>query len=478
MSAVSRAIVALGALGLVASCTLTRTSVDSCKTNADCRAGFGPGFVCDGDGLCAAAPPNPRCKDTYPGDLLTRPASYPNATIFGYELLSGIDTQLARANAVRLAATQVGEQGGLDGRTFGIVFCDVAENVQLDSLKRLDAAVADAHYLADVIGARAIIGPSASDDVAAVFQALAGQDVLVISPSATSPALTGIDVTSPTDDHPGLLWRTAPPDTLQGTAIARYLSGLTPAITNVTVIHEKGAYGDALTQVFRGAFAGNVREVPFTSGSTSERDAAVVDGPTGAPQVVIFISGFSSDGIAFLNAVSSLASYDKIQLFLTDSAANADVLAQATTAKAVFPRVHGSRPSVPAGPVHDLFRTSFTAAFKADPDAFTFVAHAYDAAWLTFYGTAWSLRHEHALTGTGIAKGLRHISAGEDVQVSPASWKHVADVLGAGGTVNVTGASGSLDYDPKTEETFGLVDIWTVSADGKSIDIATTIDPR
>ncbi|HEY8073244.1 MAG TPA: hypothetical protein VIF62_04025, partial [Labilithrix sp.] len=116
--------------------------------------------------------------------------------------------------------------------------------------------------------------------------------------------------------------------------------------------------------------------------------------------------------------------------------------------------------------------------FKSDPDEFTFVAHAYDAAWLVFYGAAWAVGHDHALSGTPIARGLRHLSAGADVEVAPANWKQIRDALAGGQSVNLTGASGSLDYDPATEETTGLVDIWKISSDGTQIQTVTTIDPR
>jgi branched-chain amino acid transport system substrate-binding protein len=486
LSGISRSLFFVCALALASSCTLTRTSVDKCSTNGDCRSAFGGGSICGGDGFCTRAPPNPRCTETFPGDVLTRPENYPGIILYGYEVLRGIETQQARENAVKLAATQVNEEGGLDGHLFGIVFCDVAEDAKYDSLKRADAALADGRYLADVLGVRAIIGPSASPDVLAVFDSLksTNADVLVISPSATSPALTADDVTqTPTDDRPGLLWRTAVSDVVQGTAIARQLATEQPPVTKVTMIFEKGAYGEGLGGVFTTAFqanGGTVRPLPFTAGVTSERDAAIVDAPTGSPQYVLFISSLSSDGIAFLNAVNANpAAYASTKIFLTDSAANADLLTNAAGASAVFPRVLGSRPSIAQGPVHDLFRTSYTAAYKEDPDGFTFVPHAYDATWLVFYGTAFALRHDHALTGTGIARGLRKIaSTGEEVPVAPANWKRISDAIGAGNPVNLAGASGSLDYDPKTEETTGLIDIWKISADGKSIETVTTIDPR
>src|SRR5690606_38317170 len=125
------------------------------------------------------------------------------------------------------------------GRELGIVFCTIEENTELDELARVDAALETADFLVHDLGVPAIIGPSSSSDVQAVFTALRDTGTLVISPAATSPALTDIDVTSPTDDTPGLLWRTAPPDSLPGAAIASDMSAR--AISKVAVIHAVGA---------------------------------------------------------------------------------------------------------------------------------------------------------------------------------------------------------------------------------------------
>lgn len=481
--AASRILACAAMLALAASCTLTRSSVDACTSNADCRAAFGSGLVCGGDGLCEKAPPNPRCADAFPVDLLTRPESYPNAIVFGSLIVGGIESQRARANATRLAITQANEQGGLDGRLFGVVFCDLAEDAKYDSLKRAEAAVAGARYLSDVVGVPAIVGPSASPDALSVFEVVKSSDVLVISPSATSPELTSADIVEvATDERPGLLWRTAVPDTAQGAAIARHLEAEQPPVTNVTVIHERGAYGDGLEKVFRASFekAGRtVRALGYDAGVTGQLTEAIVAGASGAPQFVLFFSSQSADQSAFVNAVKGLPSYDTIKLFLTDTAANKDLLTNAAGSAVVFPRIVGSRPLVPEGNVFDVFRTGYTAAFREDPNAFTFVPHAYDATWLVQYGSAYALRVEGRVTGSGIARGLRRVApAGEELSVTPGSWKRIADDVSQSRPVNLTGASGRLDFDPATEETSGVIEIWKISADGQAIERVTTIDTR
>jgi ABC-type branched-subunit amino acid transport system substrate-binding protein len=407
--------------------------------------------------------------------------------VLGSLVVGSIESQRARENATRLAIREVNEQGGLDGRLFGVVFCDVAEDPKFDSLKRADAVISTGRYLADVVGVPAIVGPSASPDAIAVFNELKTKDVLVISPSATSPELTGVDVPQASDAQPGLLWRTAAPDTEQGRAIADYLASpkRTPAVNNVSIVFEKGAYGEGLEKVFREAFSqkkpgSTITSKGFAAGNTGERNAAVFDAATPGPQYVIFFSSQAGDQSAFVVGVRDLSSYQNVSLFLSDTAANQDLLNNAASASVVFPKIRGTRPRLPdenKDRVYGLFRLSYLAAFQSDPGLFTFVPHAYDATWLVLYGSAYALRVEKRITGRGIANGLRRIAPGADgaIDVTPGSWKQISDELGANRPVKIAGASGDLDYDPSTEETKGIVEFWRINGDPPQI---VAIDPN
>jgi branched-chain amino acid transport system substrate-binding protein len=473
---------------VMASCTLTRDEVTACARR-DCLLTFGPGYVCGANGLCEHAPPNPRCTKTFPEDLLTRPESYPDAIRIGVLMDRGVEVQAGREDAIKLAATQVNDPNGpngLDGRKFGIVFCDIAEDTnKYDSLKRGAAAMQGGRYLADVIGVPAIIGPSASNDALAVFDATKAAEVLILSPASTSPSLTGYDgVAQATDDVPGLLWRTAVSDVVQGSAIARHLTEKFPDDKHVVVIHEKGAYGGGLKDVFTQAYQKDGRTVTALEfSSAAERDFAVLEAPKSAPKTVLFFSSQTLDAVAFLNAAKANEneSYKDLKLFLTDSGANPDLLSKAAGASSVFPRVTGSRPAIPKGPTFDLFKTSYNVAFEKDPSNLSFVPHSYDAAWLVFFGTAWSVRQEHAVTPRGIARGLRRLSAVGSPEIpvgQPDSWGKILAAFSTAAPVNIVGASGSLDFDPITEETSGLIDIWKISPDGKQIESTATINPQ
>lgn len=456
-------------------CSLSRPDVTECSSNARCREVFGPGSVCTTDGFCETSSPSPRCSRTHPSDLLSHPENHPNAVLLGSLMDRSVTTHQAREDAIRLAVTQVNEGGGLRGRDFGLVLCNVAEDSAYDSRSRAEAAVDSAHYLADAIGAVAIVGPSASTDALAVYSSLAGRDVLVISPSATSSALTDVEG-KPTDEAPGRFWRTTAPDNLQGEAIAIYLGQ--SGVKDLTIVYEQGAYGEGLASVVESSFTGSGGHVTATSfASTSARDAAVVGAGKGAAPWVLFVSSQTADSAAFLNAAATSSGYAAKNLFLTDAAANADLLANIKGAVTLFPRVRGSRFAAPAGAVYEQFRASFKAAYQREANDFSYVAHAYDASWLTFYGSARSDGQEGVLHGLGIARGLRRVSQGIPVDIVPLTWGDVGKELSLGGSVDVTGASGNLDFDPLTEETTSPVEVWRIAKNGGSLEVEQTLVP-
>lgn len=456
-----RIALALTFTGLLAGsvgCTMIGTApYEQCRSNSECRSSFGLGSTCGGDGLCTSALAAPRCAQTFPEDLFSRPEKYQDIIVLGSLMDRSAATDASRERSSRLAAEQVNEEGGVDGHAFGIVYCTYEANSKLDALEPSEAALASARYLTESLGVPAILGPSGSDDAAAVYRALADTGTLVMSPSATSPALTELDEPA-TDDSPGLLWRTAPPDTLQGPAIAADLTAR--GVSEVFLIAQEGAYGEGLATAFQRSFQGEVTLRVF--GSKSERAALVTEAASSSASEVLFISPTQADVIAFLQAAEQNPGYDDKTFFLTDSAANDDVIDGSP--KALYDRIRGSRPTPvdEASPVFDDFSASYSSEYSDDVTEHSFTAHMYDATWLVFYGSAASLFDQNEVTGLGIAQGLRRLSFGKAFDVQPPSWRGILEVLRSGKGVNVRGASGELDYDPVSEETSAPIQVWTI----------------
>lgn len=456
-------------------CTLLAIDPDECTASTQCRASFGLGSVCNDDGSCSAPQLHPRCSRSWPEDLVARPGDYADhivlGSLFGY--VDHADTQ----RAAELALRQVDRQGGLDGQRFAMLHCDTTAMAG-DLLDDVEASAATAAFLADTIGVPAIVGPRGSSRTQAAFEAVRHADVLVISPSATSPALTGLDVLDPTFEMPGRLWRTVPPDTLQSEVIADDMR--TRGVANVAAIYQLGAYGEGLAALFEARFVAGggsvVERHPFESGQFSSILAEVADQlASGAIDEVLFVSSDIADYVAMLTAATATDDLEAaftaegVGLFLAD-AAYSQVLLDDTvdTSSALFTKIRGTRPAPAEGVLFNAFAAAYAAEFDADADSSGFTPHAYDAAWLVLYGSARAHFDEPSIGGTGIARGLRRVSAGDPIDILPNSWPAAVEHFRTGESIDVRGASGPLDYASDTEETTAPIQLWAIEADASA----------
>ena len=458
------------------SCSLNRFEHDECTANTDCRSAFGFGSVCSAEGFCEDPAILPRCRETYPEDIFENREKYADAIVLGTLMDRSVPKKVARQRSARLAAVQMNEEGGLDGRRVGLVMCTIEENDAFDELNGEDAAIASAEYLTKQLGVPAIIGPSGSGNTTAVFQAVRDSGALVISPSATSPALTNLDHASVSDSEPGLLWRTAPPDSFQGKKIAE--DALSRNIQSVAVLHQSDAYGEGLANVFNTALTAGGSEaylVPWES--DNQRTEAIIQVSTMPVQEVFFVASGQADIVAFLNAAATTPGYETKTVFLPDAGASQDMFTEATAASGLFDRIRGTRIK-PLGDefAYKAFVAGYQGEYADDVTAYSFTAQTYDAAWLTFYGSAWSMFRNGAVTGAGIGQGLRKVSCVSGSQatgcnqqpfdVIPSSWPGIVEQFRSGFAVELRGASGELDYNLATEETSAAIEVWIVNPDG------------
>ncbi len=459
------------ALPLLAGCSLSTLDVAPCTDDARCRDRFGLGSTCGASGYCEAADIPERCQRSTPEDLLSDPAAYPELILLG----SLFDEQSfpLEVQAIELAVFQANDSGGLGGATVGVVHCTNQEDSSLDDLSQDEANAAAATLLVDTLGVPALLGPATSARAEAAFLAVQDAQALLISPSATSPALTELDGGAHSDEDPGLFWRTAPPDDLQAAVIAADIAGRTD---EVAIIFRADTYGQGLVDAFDLAWGQGAAH--FSYDTDTQLIDAVTSVGAGEAREVLFISSEKADILAFLNAAATLEGYEDLGIFLTDGAYDTSLLAELGGAAHLFDQIRGTRPAPPAGEVYDAFAAAFAAAYQgAAAGGSGFTAHAYDAGWLAIYGAAWSTLQEGGLSGLGMARGLRRVSEGSSVAVRASSWGLVQDTFERGEGVDVIGASGPLDYDPITGETQGPIDVWAVDEDGEGFVVLYTVEP-
>lgn len=476
-------------LVLLPACTLVSFTPPPCSDNLECRDAFGLGSVCSSDGLCEAVQLPQRCQQTYPNDL-TFPVDPDETLLIGSVFDHTLDTHTGRYQSAQLALMQANATDGLEGRSFAIVHCSNEEAPETDGLSKDEATLQVAGWLADEVGVSAIVGPAASGRTEAVYTEIAvDHDVLVISPSATSPALTELDGVVATPEDPGLLWRTAPPDDLQSQVIAEDMAfnfnpdnpsvfRSTPSL-NVGVLYQQGAYGEGLERGFSTALAelkGRTTLFPFFD-DTSRSEAIALSANQPFDEI-LFISSDAADIVAFFQGAMTLDQYEDMPLFLTDAARNADVLQQvAKIAPDLMPHVRGTAPANPTGAVYDSFAVSYGSEFdNNDVSVLSFTAQAFDAGWLMVYAHAWALYQGEGLSGTDLARGLLQVSSGPQVEIRAANWPTVRERFAAGDPVDVFGASGPLDYDERGE-TSAPIEVWIFDEDGSDFVVTETVSP-
>lgn len=462
---------------LFAGCSFSTYDYTPCSVNAECRDAFGFGSVCGDEGFCETAPMNERCQTTFP-EGLTLPVDSSTTLLIGTVFDHSKSAHVARYRSIELAAKQLTDKEGLEGMLPAVIDCDIEEGLYEDELDAEGAAVATATWLADTVGVPAIVGPASSSHVEAAYLAIKDFGTLMISPSATSPSLTALDASMATDDEPGRLWRTAPPDSLQGLAIATDMNDR--GINKVAVIYQIGAYGEGLDTVFSETFADlGHQSVSFPFDNETARSEAITTAgdPSNSFDEVLFISSDTADITSFLITAGGSANYADKSVFLTDTARTVDVLTAAAASSAFFPNVRGTGPSLPSGFVYNSFSDSYRGYFGEEVSSYSYTAQSFDAAWMVFYGHAWAYYNEDGFTGTNIARGLRKLSTGGDVDVLPSEWPTVRQQFAERIAVNINGASGPLNYDPSTEETEAPIDVWVITASADGFDIVDVYNP-
>ncbi len=150
------------------------------------------------------------------------------------------------AAATELAVKEVNDAGGILGGTVSVVRAD---STCIDSA----AATAAAERLVTADGVKGIVGADCSGVTGAVLQNVARPNgIVMISPSATSPALTSAE-----DD--GLFFRTAPSDAREGEVMADIL--MEKGIKSIALTYTNNDYGKGLADAIATNFTakgGNV----------------------------------------------------------------------------------------------------------------------------------------------------------------------------------------------------------------------------
>ncbi|MFO0587377.1 MAG: hypothetical protein U0441_07555 [Polyangiaceae bacterium] len=492
-------------------CSLTNVPHDACEKDAECAAAFGVGSACNegycsdpgtcttghecrakyGGGACVDGfckmyvPKDDACTVVEPPDLFDKPlVGDGSILVVGAVFAKDDKKNEATADAVRLAITEINAGTGVgNGQSLGLVVCD--NGGKGNAAAGADRVALDQHafdYLAGTLGVPFLVGPRTSSDALAIVARLVEKKLptVVISPSATSPELTGVPSRINPKDAAPLFWRTCPSDALQGKVLATNVVGMDATITTAAVVYTNDVYGKGLSEVFVDSFgAAPTTLVPFDASKLPGAAAGVVDSVQSAnPDAIVIVATSAEHTVAILTELDK-AGLGAKKYFFTDGSKDATHLLDPSLPAGVKTIIAAAKGTAPASARDEatfkFFTASLDAAFPGiDATSYSFLAHAYDATYLGAYGVVYAQSKDPKYDGRGVATGITHLLGGTKVSVGT-DWPMGKQKLTTEGQIDLEGISGDLALDPKLGEGPAPIEVWAVDANGTSFVTVTTV---
>ncbi len=484
-------LLAVAALGLAATaCSLIIGNFNECDDSRPCSK---PGLICTNN-LCVGEEVPKGCAGYLDAGIPGTYGSLDGGIGIGVvTVLTNPDgTRNERSiqnwNAIQLAVSEINGKGELGNRKLALVTCDF----QGDKTQ----VAAQVEWMATVRKVPAAI-VYRSDPIFEVRQVAVDRNVLIMSPSATAKDISLLADIPAAGGTVGLIWRTAPSDELQGRVIADILrgnaigadAGFGSAATKVGILYSDNNYGAGLnetvsTKVAAAPGGRTVKSIPFKVGDDSSINSAIT-GASGLnafdPDVTLLIAQVD-EAIKVINAAAGTTNLTRAaghQWFFTDSS-KSPALGTGLGAK-VFEveRALGTAPAQDSGSGYAQFKSRFMPTFGTDPLSYSFTSHSYDAMYLIALGAVYGAgpSGNGELDGEKIALGLTKLSSpgGKAIDFKPADFTGAAAELKANRAINVSGASGELDFDPLTGEAPSGFEVWQVR--GGTPQPVTNVNP-
>ena len=349
-----------------------------------------------------------------------------------------------------LAVEQINAAGGINGQPVQLIEGDSG----------CDGAVA-LTSLNDVIaqGAQGVMGAACSGTSLAILDTAIAAEVVMVSPSNTSPQFTKID-------KKGFYARTAPSDLLQGDVLASLL--VEDGVQTVSIISRADSYGRGLAEATAAAFeaaGGTVKTIVYHATDATEFTSEVTAVGKGAPDAIVGLL-FPETGCGVLQPAFEQGLLDT-PWYMTDGVKDAG-LASLCGLGTALDGFKGTAPGSAAGEAKDAFEAAYAGVSADGSPTFIFAPQAYDAVMLMAISAA-----ANGVTGPEIASGLVAASSGGEKCIGVACIALAAD----GVDVDYVGASGEIELNAVGDPTAATYDIWTTEGDTnpvlKSVDFGS-----
>jgi len=456
---------------------------ESCVTHRDCVARFDEPAICRSSDSTCTALLTEDCLDVFPEEVLLQDEVLmlgfmaPLRDTFGsYGAPLAQGAELALDEIERRANGLPGESGAAR-RHLGVLMCH-----DTDDSERV------ARHLVDNVQVPAILGPAFSGvTIRVTTDVTTPAEVLVVSPSATSPDLTELP-------DRGLVWRTVPSDAIQASPLA-LLVPATEAALQAAGLAETESARVAMT-VKRDSWglgiSAEVYEKMYDLGLAVE-DASVFrrfEHPDPATDPMDEFAEIAQEIVAFQpHIVIGLGTNEWVTRLLPEierqwtpaverpryllpEGARVDELKAAVTELGLSARTLGTAPGARRSQRYAGFASSFAGYFGEAPG--NLAEFAYDAVYLTAYAIA--VAGSQAPSGRQMADALTGLSCKDGPDLIPAGADGFAgyfETAQTSGCIDFDGVSGPLDFDNATGEAPSDIALWCPVANGGSV----TFDP-
>ncbi len=446
---------------LLAGCSFTTASgLSECESSADC----GVDQVCTNN-FCLPLPAG--CGERLPANG-TSPEDIQIGAVLPLSLSAtnpgaGKDeSEVQGLNAIQLALDEINLRGVL-GRKITLHVCDTA----FDATR----TATQTQWLVTEKKIVALLTAGSSQTLKAA-EVTIKNNVLTMSSSGTSPELA----TEPDKNGGtvGLLWRTAPSDVIQGRVISDLLlnDARFNTATKIGLFYVDDQYGQGLFNVIDTRLRAVKGEDNFKAISYSRKTepsiiSAVTLMDTFNPDLSVLV-GFEDDAtsiIRFAAGSTNLKVSAGHRWFFTDSVKDEALLDDATVL-AQIQNAYGTAPATNGGQAASIFQSRFTGKYPGvNPANYSFTAHSYDAMYLFGLAMAYSQGTSNEVTGPKMAEGLTKMSSGpKPFELTLVTFTEAANELANGRSIDVEGASGSLQFDD-TGEAPSPIELWRVATD-------------
>ena len=343
-----------------------------------------------------------------------------------------------RRNGADLAAELINDAGGVLGTTLKLRHKDSSTSESL--------AIQAARTLVDIDRVGAIVGSQASGVTLAVANSVTiGNQVVLISPSSTSPALTGLE-----DND--FVFRTTVSDAIQGVILGRLAMEL--GYNEASVIYVDNAYGKGLARLFKesfedegGSVAALVSQVSGQSTYISELRLAT----QGGQDVLVAIGYPESSKIYLREALES----GMIDTFLfVDGNKNQDLFDELGVED--FEGLYGTAPGTRASNASQTFQSLYEDRYGQLPTT-PFIGETFDAVVLL----ALAIEKAGRADGPSIRDSLRFVADAPGEKVGPGELQRALELLRDGKDIDYEGVAGSQDFDANGD-VLNTIEIWKI----------------